>query len=539
MFKKFVLFVCLLCLPFAAEAGKRLGLVIGNDSYVNVPVLLKARSDASALAETLSDLGFEVTEVLDADRRDMNRAIAEFTARLQPGDTAMVFFAGHGVEIDGENYLLPVDIEAPDQASPDFIKFESIGLSDVLLRVQNTGARTTLMFIDACRDNPFAESTGRSIGGSRGLARVTAPEGTFVVFSAGARQQALDRLSDDDPNPNSVFTRILLPKLRQPGLELRTLISDVRVQVRDLALLQNHQQFPAYYDELLGSFYFNDAPPFGRAPEQDDTGSEQPQVSALEKDYARARSLDTVLAYEAFLEKHRKADDLTISIATRRLDALRRTGDGLQSEKEEERPSEYPEALDFKEIIRQSQSRLNALGCSAGGADGVVGPRTRRAFAAFIEASEASLQPSDLGSQKALDILNTKNGTVCVAVVAAPKPVEKAEPTSEVAAVIKPKIPQVSSLSGTWRFTAQCPLLIRASGTSTLRSIGEKRYSITTRDNLGNVANGTVTEGSGGVLRYRVVWQTGMADNYSAKLSGSRNSISGTSSVGCRFTARR
>ena len=169
-----------------SQAAKRIGLVIGNDSYVHVPVLEKARSDARAIAEALSDVGFDVTRVLDADRSQMNRAISTFVGKLQPGDTAFVFFAGHGVEIAGQNFLLPINIEAAANASEDFVKSESIGMNDVLARVQSTGARITLMFIDACRDNPFKNAAGRNIGGSRGLARITAPEGTFVVFSAGA-----------------------------------------------------------------------------------------------------------------------------------------------------------------------------------------------------------------------------------------------------------------------------------------------------------------------------------------------------------------
>ncbi len=548
MLAKILLVLCLITtLPSLAYA-KRLGLVIGNDGYTNVPELEKARSDANALSDTLTDLGFDVTKVLDATRRDMNRAIAGFTARLQPGDTALVFYAGHGVEIDGENYLLPIDIEAPNQASEDFIKFESIGLSDILLRVQSTGARTTLMIIDACRDNPFAESTGRSIGGTRGLARVTAPEGTFVVFSAGARQQALDRLSGPDPDPNSVFTRILLPKLKEPNLELRQLVSDVRVEVRDLALKQNHQQFPAYYDELLGKFYFNTGDQPIETPEPTVVAAApEPTAStadALQNDYARARSLDSVLAYETFLEKHDGTDDLVISIASRRLNELREAAP-TDAPKAPVRAAEpEPAPLSRKERIRLTQSRLNALGCSAGGADGVAGPRTRRAFAAFIDASKANLSAGDLGSQKALDILQSKSGTICKVVVAAPAPAPSqsqghSQNTATATAAPKPSAPQKSSLSGTWTFSAKCPLFIRSKGTTTFRALGGDKYAVVTRDNLGNVGKGSVTERAGGTLSYRIVWQTGAADNYSAVLSENRRTITGLTSVACRFTARK
>lgn len=544
MLAKILLVLCLVTtLPSLAHA-KRMGLVIGNDRYSNVPALEKARSDANALTETLTDLGFEITKVLDASRRDMNRAIAGFTARLEPGDTALVFYAGHGVEIDGENYLLPIDIEAPDQASEDFIKFESIGLSDILLRVQSTGARTTLMFIDACRDNPFAQTTGRSIGGTRGLARVTAPEGTFVVFSAGARQQALDRLSGPDPDPNSVFTRILLPKLKEPDLELRQLVSEVRIEVRDLALQQNHEQFPAYYDELLGKFYFktDEIPSEKPAPVEVAAAPKPaaPSPDALQADYARARSLDSALAYETFLEKHKGADDLVMSIVARRLKELR-AGQAAETPAAPSRAAvKEPEGLSRKERIRLTQRRLNALGCAAGGADGVSGPRTRRAFAAFISASKVSLSAADLGSQKALDILNSKSGTICKAVVAAPAPNQgQSESNTVTTAAPKPAAPQKSSLSGTWHFSAKCPLFIRSKGTTTFRALGGGKYAVVTRDNLGNTGKGSVTEQAGGTLRYRIVWQTGAADNYSAVLSDNRRTITGVTSVACRFTARK
>ncbi|PUB18618.1 caspase family protein [Yoonia sediminilitoris] len=514
-------------LPDLAVAAKRAGLIIGNDNYAHVPMLEKARNDARAVSDTLSGLGFDVTVILDADRREMNRAIATFTGQLQPGDTALVFFAGHGVEIDGENYLLPVDIEAPDTANEDFIKFESIGLSDVLLRVQNTGARTTLMFIDACRDNPFAATAGRNIGGSRGLARVTAPEGTFVVFSAGAQQQALDRLNGPDSDPNSVFTRTLLPRLTQPNLELRELISEVRLEVRDLALKQNHQQFPAYYDELLGKFYFNsdggEALPATPVVEQVPTAD--PAGEALRADFARARSLGSVVAYEAFLEKHKDKSDLLIVIAIRELDRLRDDDNPVETEAEEvATPPEIP-AVPQKEIIRQSQQRLNALGCAAGQADGVVGPRTRRAFRAFVNESGAKIALSALGTQEALDLLNAADGTVCTQAAVQTRPA--------------PSAPRARSLTGTWSFVSKCPLFVSSVGSTTYRSQGGNNYSVVTRDDLGNVGRGTTTDVGDGTLQVRIVWQNGVRDNYRAVLSSDRRRISGTNVLGCRFTATR
>ena len=244
----------------SAQAERRVALIIGNNSYTEVPALGKAIADASAVAETLDGLGFETILATDLDRREFNLRLSELTSRLEPGDTALFFFAGHGVEIEGENYLLPTDIPGASGLSSDFVTSEAIALSVLLDRIRKTGARTTLAFLDACRDNPFPQVAGRSIGRPQGLGRIAAPEGTFVVFSAGAGQQALDALHPEEQAENSVFTRLLLPKLEEPGLELRQLIGELRVEVRDLARTRDHAQFPAYYDELLGQFYFTSAP---------------------------------------------------------------------------------------------------------------------------------------------------------------------------------------------------------------------------------------------------------------------------------------
>ncbi len=259
--------VLVLCLwAGGAIAERKVALLIGNNAYDAVEPLAKAVADAEAMAAQLESVGYEVILATDVTRRDFNLRISQFTGYLGPGDTAFIFFAGHGVEIEGENYLLPVDILVPDAASSDFVRSESIALSGLLDRVRRTGARATLAVIDACRNNPFPQRAGRSIGGTRGLARLAAPEGTFVMFSAGAGQLALDQLNEQDDQANSVFTRLLLPKIGQPGLELRELISDLRVEVRDLARTENHAQFPAYYDELLGEFYFTEAAAVSAAP---------------------------------------------------------------------------------------------------------------------------------------------------------------------------------------------------------------------------------------------------------------------------------
>lgn len=244
----------------SAVAEQRLALVVGIDKYENVTSLLKAGNDANAVSDVLGEVGFSVTKLIDPSRRTLNREIARFSASIRPGDIVVFFFAGHGIEIDGRNYLLPADVPAAQAGDEQFVASESIAADQLSSVFQSQGARVTFLILDACRNNPFPSAGTRSMGGQQGLARMDPAEGAFVLFSAGTGQTALDRLSNSDPDPNSVFTRVLLPRLLQPGLTVLDLVQEVRLDVRSLASSVNHNQFPAYYDQLSGSFTFNPEP---------------------------------------------------------------------------------------------------------------------------------------------------------------------------------------------------------------------------------------------------------------------------------------
>lgn len=256
---KFVLCFGLFVSGLSATAtAKRVALVVGNDSYVNLgsqQQLKKARNDARAMAKTLKTLGFDVDLGLDLGRFALNLKLQDFANRISPGDTAAFFFAGHGVQIGGLNYLLPSDAPKIGDGQKNLLKSESIRVDGITDIIRNRGARLSLLVLDACRNNPFKNSRGRSIGGGRGLARVDPPEGTLVLFSAGAGQVALDRLSDDDAHPNSVFTRTVLPLLKEKNLELSTLTRRVKRDVRALARTVRHVQTPAVYNEVIGDVF--------------------------------------------------------------------------------------------------------------------------------------------------------------------------------------------------------------------------------------------------------------------------------------------
>ncbi|TNJ41961.1 caspase family protein [Phaeobacter sp. B1627] len=233
---------------------RRRALIVGVDSYDNLDNLHKARNDAQAVSNTLMGIGFEVTTLYDSDRREINSAVSSFANQIEPGEEVIFYFAGHGVEVDGRNYLLPSDVPVVNFGDESFLTGESIAADRVLQIFQRQGARSTVMILDACRNNPFPRDGQRSVGGTRGLVRMEPPEGSFILYSAGAGQTALDRLSDADQDPNSVFTRALIPLLQRPDMTLHTLAKEVRRDVQTLASKVNHDQFPAYYDQMSGEF---------------------------------------------------------------------------------------------------------------------------------------------------------------------------------------------------------------------------------------------------------------------------------------------
>jgi hypothetical protein len=247
---------------FSAQAEKRVALVIGNDRYTTLPTLQKAANDAAAVGDALAKLGFDVVRGRDLGRQAMIDKLAEFTAKLEAGDTAMFFYAGHGVAIGGVNYLVPADTPAATVEAR--VRGASITEADVVAEIQAKGARVAVLVIDACRDNPFPRAGTRMVGNTRGLTGPSHARGVFVLYSAGSGQTALDRLEKNDPNRNSVFTRVFVEHLAKPGIHLGELAVEVRERVAEIALSakndngepEPHEQTPAYYDQTIGGRIF-------------------------------------------------------------------------------------------------------------------------------------------------------------------------------------------------------------------------------------------------------------------------------------------
>jgi hypothetical protein len=277
----------------AARAEKRLALLVGNNAYENVPRLQTAVNDARTVGTALRRLGFSVMIVENQPRRAMSEAMLAFDKTIEPGDIALFFFAGHGFEIRGQNYLLPTDIPEVREGQEELIRDSAFPADRIIDRLQARGARTTVLVLDACRNNPFERPGGRGLKGSGGLAAMTPAEGVFIMFSAGAKQTALDRLSTTERASNSVFTRNLVRWLVEPDLTLVQIAKRLQVEVRQLAASVGRDQTPAYYDQVVGEIVLN---PSGHTPPP--TDPPLPQAAALLSDVDK-RAADAVPAPSA------------------------------------------------------------------------------------------------------------------------------------------------------------------------------------------------------------------------------------------------
>src|SRR5580704_6509236 len=250
--------VSLIAAAAPAHAEKRVALVIGNNDYKNVPKLQKAVNDARTMGDTLKQLGFTVMVAENQNRQAFSETLLAFDRAVGPGDTAFFFYAGHGFEIAGQNFLLPTDVPAATEGQEELVRDASVLADRIIEPLQNKKVRTAILVFDACRNNPFERSGTRALAGGGGLAPMTQlPEGVFSVFSAGPRQTALDRLSNTDNNPNSVFTRTFARELLQPGENLVQVAQRTRRIVSEMAETVSHKQIPVYFDQMVDDVFLN------------------------------------------------------------------------------------------------------------------------------------------------------------------------------------------------------------------------------------------------------------------------------------------
>lgn len=285
----------LLALP-ALATERRVALVIGNSGYANAPVLPNTVNDARDMAASLRKVGFEVVDGVNLDKRGMDQAVTRFARLAQDADAVMFYYAGHGFQFNGENYLVPVEARVEDEIS---VQYETTRLNDVLTAL-NFSKGVKIMVLDACRNNPFVSQLAkrqatRGFAVGTGLAPVARAQGMVIAYATQANDVAAD-----GTGRNSPFTAALVREIEQPGLEVATMFRRVQKSVYDAT---GGRQTPELSLSLLGDFYLN----------REETDSDV---------WRRIRTSDDPAALNAFIQRY-PTSFFTIDARTR-LDLIER-----------------------------------------------------------------------------------------------------------------------------------------------------------------------------------------------------------------------
>lgn len=447
--RSFLFFCLILLIPNLAIAN-RVALVIGNSAYQNVDPLANPVNDATAIGSSLQKQGFDVTIANDMTRRNMLDTLRAFRNKADQAEFAVVYYAGHGMEIAGRNYLIPVDARIADERDA---RLEMIQLDDVL--VQLSGAeRMKMLVLDACRDNPFVarmqrENTGRNVG--QGLAIVNAADAdTLIAYAAAAGEVTPDGLSGG----NSPFTTAFLSALDAPPSDVRLLLGKVRDRMRKSV----PGAAPFVYSSLGGGEYVINPNSKGGKPQPT---AQQGQVNETEllQDFAAAEFSGSVETWDRFLSKYSNQTTHTLYILAKRKRDLLASGNGsnptvtagvvsnsrassgstsqgnpevvaslvpqvfepVRTEQDPVRPEpvalEPEPTLTRKEAMVEIQRRLKERNCYAGKLDGIYGRGTAGGLQALsketgqlLSIDKASL-PDEM--MRLIDTLDGIEGKTC------------------------------------------------------------------------------------------------------------------------------
>ena len=414
-----------------AVAQKRVALVIGNSNYINVRALANPENDASAIAALFRDAKFDVVDASnDLGGLEMRRLFRDFAEKSRGADIAVVYYAGHGIEIDGTNYLLPVDTTLKRDID---VEDEAISL-DRIVRMLEPAKRLRLIILDACRDNPFVQtvrrtSETRSIG--RGLVRIEPPSSdTLIAYAAKERTTA----SDGD-GKHSPFAMALLKNLTVPGLDLRIALGRVRDDVMEMT---RSRQEPFVYGSLGGSTVSLVPEPAKAAavPAPD-------QNADARRDYELASQVGTKEAWDSFLALHGtgfyadlarsqraklNADPATVATRTTPAAPNAPPPSSTDATPSASLPTPKPPATaltsvapppetakpttDPSETAKLMHAELRRLGCYPGAVDASWGPDSRRAMELFNKSAGANLD-TKIATLDTLDVVRAKLTRVC------------------------------------------------------------------------------------------------------------------------------
>jgi uncharacterized caspase-like protein len=289
----------------SASAEKRVALVIGNSAYQHTAKLANPKNDATDVAAALRTLGFEVVEGFDLDKTQMERRIRIFAAALNGADVGLFFYAGHGLQVSGQNYLIPTDAEL---TTPDALDFETVRL-DLVQRTMERETPTNILFLDACRNNPLARNLARAMGTRSidlrsGLAPVESGRGTLISFSTQPGNVALD-----GDGRNSPYAGSLVKQLATSTDDLTSMLLTVR---KEVIASTRGRQVPWEHSALTDRLFFRVSPiaasPPTPPPSQTLSPSPlpvAPPVSPAENADAiawrQAQATDTIEAYTKYL----------------------------------------------------------------------------------------------------------------------------------------------------------------------------------------------------------------------------------------------
>ncbi len=338
MLRTFALIVglaAILASPLQAVAAKRVALVIGNSDYKHATPLKNPKNDAAAISGVLTRLGFEVTTGIDLTDRKFGRTVAQFRKSLSGASVALFFYAGHGIQVHGRNFLVPVDAQLEYEDSLDF---EAVQLKTIL-RLMEGEPRTNLVFLDACRDNPLARNLARNLGTrsasvGRGFAREESGIGTMIAFATQPGNVALD--GDERHSP---FTKALIKHIETPGQDIANLMRRVRLDVINAT---SSRQVPWNNSSLTAPFIFK------AKPKED--GRARAELAL----WNAAKEGEGDAGYKNYLERH--PDGRYATLARTRLEQL--TYEATRRAERARQKKERAELARLKAELEAEQQRM-------------------------------------------------------------------------------------------------------------------------------------------------------------------------------------
>ena len=376
-----------------ARAQKRVALVIGNGAYQNVAQLPNPIKDATAIVDMFNEAGFDWVKLKqDLGNLEFKRALREFMDAAHDADIAVVYYAGHGIQIRDMNYMIPVDARLATEVDAED---EAVSLDRIVMAIE-PAKRLRLVILDACRDNPFAQTMKRRVAMravSRGLATMEPTLGdTLIAYAAKAGSTA-----EDGDGANSPFAAALIKHLTVPGLDVRLAFGRVRDEV--LKRTGNKQE-PFVYGSLGGegvSLVPASAQPkvaaAGEAKAEGASKARVAEASDVKADYELAERIGTKNAWESFLNSHKEG--LYAGFARAQLAKLNEAAVHGQARpdiaQQPAPPPQYPSA-NMPELILSAQRELRRLGCFAGEEDGKLGEATTSAAKRYLAQKGRSSQ---------------------------------------------------------------------------------------------------------------------------------------------------